>query len=128
MGAMFSRYLLKRLASVMTGLLLFAQLTVAAQACMLAQPVSMPASGDAMAMGDCAGAPMDKAACQISCLKADQPANPPVDHHFDVILPPVSAVAELSAPRRTHTSAIPSLVSRSSGNPSLQILFCSFQA
>jgi hypothetical protein len=71
-----TRNLLKRLAVLGGGLLLFAQLTLPAQACMLwLQPGPMQKAGDAIAMDGCMGTPMDKPACFAHCLKADQRAS-----------------------------------------------------
>lgn len=128
MRAILLRYLLKRLALPLAGLLLFGQLALAAQACMLRpQAGAMQMSSDAMAMEECIGVPSDRSTRLVNCLKAEQPANPSADYHFPVILPPVSAVTGLSAPYPLHFSAIPSPILRHAGSPPLQILFCSFQ-
>lgn len=128
MRATLVRYLLKRLALPLAGLLLFGQVALAAQACMLrAQPGTMQTGSDAMVMDDCIGAPADTTTRLVNCLKAEQPANPSADYHFPVILPPVSAVAELSAQDQLPLAAIPAPILQHAGSPPLQILFCSFQ-
>jgi hypothetical protein len=127
MALILSKKLLRRLAWLTAGLLLFTQLILAAQACML--PGSNPAYtlGDAMATEECESAPMDKGTCLAYCLKADQVASPSVDFHFNVILPPAFPVAALSALRQVDGSAMPLAVSQPASGPPLQILFCSFQ-
>jgi hypothetical protein len=128
MTTMFSRNLLKKLTQLTAGLLLFAQLVQPAQACMLRlQSGPTQTSGEAMAMGECADASMDTAPCLAYCLKADQPANPTVDYHFSVVLPPSTHIPRLPALQQAGFSAILSPTSRCSGSPPLQILFCSFQ-
>lgn len=127
MAAIFSRILLKRLARLMAGLLLFTQLILSAQACMLPQPNPAHAFSDAMATEECAGVPMDRATCLADCLKADQASGPAVDFHFDVIPPSTFLVSALSPLPQVDSSAIhlPALHCRS--GPLLQIVFCSFQ-
>ena len=128
MAAISLRKLLKRLAPFMAGLLFFAQLSLAAQGCVL-QPQSSPmqTAGDIMAMEGCAGTLMDETTCLVHCLKSDQPANPTFDKYFQFILPPVSTIAALPPLQQSRTSEIPSRASWCAGSPSLQILFCSFQ-
>ncbi len=127
MIAILSKNLLRRLAWIMVGLLLFTQLVLSAQACML--PGSNPAYvlSDAMATEECEGAPMDKGTCLAYCLKADQARSPSVDFHFNAILPAVFPVSGLFALWHVDSSAIPPVVSRCASGPPLQILFCSFQ-
>ena len=109
MNGVIKRNLLKRLAPLVAGLLLFAQLVVAAQACMLRpQPIAAQMPSDGMATEECSEAPVDPTPCLVNCLKADQPANPSADYHFPVIALSVSAVAELSALIQPHSPAIPS--------------------
>jgi len=126
MGAFATRKLLRRLAVVMAGLLLFTQLVLAAQACMLPQHNPAHAFSDAMASGECEGVPMDRAMCLADCLKTDQ-ASPSANFHFDVILPPASPVAELYALRQVDHLAIHASAPYYPSGPPLQILFCSFQ-
>jgi hypothetical protein len=126
MAAFATRKLLKRLAQLTAGLLLFAQLVLAAQACMLPQHNPAHAFSDAMASGECEGVPMDGAACLADCLKTDQ-ASPSVNFHFDVILPPASPIAGLSALRQVDHLAIHAPAPYRPSGPPLQILFCSFQ-
>jgi len=127
MAAILSRNLLKRLAGIMAGLLLFTQLVLSAQACML--PGSNPAYvlSDAMATEECEGAPMDKGRCLAYCLKADQASSPSVDFHFSVISPAAFPVPGLFALWQADRSAMPPAVSHCASGPPLQILFCSFQ-
>lgn len=128
MRAILLRHLLRRLALPLAGLLLFGQLALATQACMLRpQSGSMQMSSDAMVMDECIGVPADTITRLVNCLKAEQPANPSADYHFPAILPPLTAVVGLSAPWQLHSSAIPSPVARYPGAPPLQILFCSYQ-
>lgn len=128
MDGVITRSLLKRLAPVIAGLLLFAQLALAAQACMLqSQATPAQVSGDAMATEKCLEPPTDGTTCPVHCLTSDQPANPAFDKYFQVILPPVSTIAALPPLLQIRTSGIPSGASWCAGSPSLQILFCSFQ-
>lgn len=125
---MISRNLLRRLATLTMGLLLIAQLGLSAQACMLRlQFAPMQESSDTTAMAECIGVLMDTTTRFVNCLKAEQPASPSADYYFPVILPPVPAVAELSAQNQLHLAAIPAPILQHAGSPPLQILFCSFQ-
>jgi hypothetical protein len=126
MAAFATRKLLKRLAQLTAGLLLFTQLVLAAQACMMPQPNPAHAISDAMASGECDGVPMDRATCLADCLKADQ-ASSSTKIHFDVILPPASPVAELTPLRQFDQPAIHARTAYCPSGPPLQILFCSFQ-
>jgi hypothetical protein len=126
MAAFATRKLLKRLAQLTLGLLLFAQVALAVQACMLPRADPAHAFSDAMASGECEGVPMDRATCLADCLKADQ-ASPSVNFHFDVILPPASPVAGLTALRQVDHLAIHAPAPYCPSGPPLQILFCSFQ-
>jgi hypothetical protein len=126
MAAFATRKLLRRLAQLTGGLLLFTQLVLAAHACMMPQPNPAHAFSDAMAGGECEGVPMDRATCLADCLKADQ-ASSSAKVHFDVILPPASPVAELAALRQFDHPAIHAPAAYRSSGPPLQILFCSFQ-
>jgi len=126
MAAIRTGNVLKRLALLAAGLLLFGQLALSAQACMSwMQPG--PAQGLDGANYACAGAPMAKGTCSTHCLEVMQPANPSADHYFHSIPAPVSHVAGFSALRRANSSASHSPGTRPSSGPSLQILFCSFQ-
>ena len=125
MAAILSRSVFKRLAQLMVGLLLFAQLVLSAQACMLSRPDQAYTFNDTMATED--GASMDKATCLAHCLKADQVSSLSVDSHFHATLSPASPVAVLSALHRADPSVMPLPFSRRSSGPPLQILFCSFQ-
>jgi hypothetical protein len=126
MAAFATRRLLKRLAQLTLGLLLFAQLALAAQACMLPRADPAHAFSDAMASGECEGVPMDRATCLADCLKTDQ-ASPSVNFHLDVILPPASPVAGLTALRLVDYRVIHAPAPYCPSGPPLQILFCSFQ-
>lgn len=126
MGVFAKRKLLKRLAQVTMGLLLFAQLVLAVQACMLPRADPAHAFGEAMASGECGGVPMDRATCLADCLKTDQ-ANFSVKFHFDAILRPASPIADLSALRQVDRPAIHAPDAYCPSGPPLQILFCSFQ-
>jgi len=126
MAAFAKRKPLKRLAQLTAGLLLFTQLVLAAHACMMPQPNPAHAFSDAMASGECEGVPMDRATCLADCLKADQTGFS-AKVHFDVILPPASPVAELTAPRQLDQPAIHARAAYCPSGPPLQILFCSFQ-
>lgn len=129
MRATLMRCLLKRLALPLASLLLFGQVVLAAQACMLRAPSGpMQTSSDAMAMDECIGVPADTTTRLVNCLKAEQPFNPSADYHFPVILPPVSTVAEMPALQHLQFAAIPAPILRHAGSPPLQILFCSFQS
>lgn len=125
-AAFATRKLLKRLAQLTIGLLLFAQLALAVQACMLSRADPARAFGDAMASGECGGVPMDRAACLADCLKTDQ-AGPSAYIYFDAILPPGSPVAELIALQQFDRRAIHAPAAYRPSGPPLQILFCSFQ-
>lgn len=125
-AAFATKKLLKRLAQLTLGLLLFAQLALAVQACMLPQHNPAHAFSDAMANGACEGVPMDRATCLADCLKADQ-ASPSVNFHFDAILPQASPVAGLAAQWQVDHLAIHAPAPYCPGGPPLQILFCSFQ-
>lgn len=126
MAAFATRRLLKRLAQLTLGLLLFAQLALAAQACMLPRADPAHAFSDAMANGECEGVPMDRTACLADCLKADQ-ASPSVNFHFDVILPPASPVAGSAALRQVDNLVLHAPAPYCPSGPPLQIRFCSFQ-
>ena len=126
MAAFATRKLLKRLAQLTAGLLLFTQLVLAAQACMLPRHDPAHAFGDAMASGECEGVPMDRAMCLADCLKTDQ-ASSSAYFILDVILPPASPVAELTALRPVDQPAIHAPAPYCPSGPPLQILFCSFQ-
>ena len=126
MAAIHSRYLSRRLACLMAGLLLFTQLALAAQACMLPRPNPAHAFSDAMATEPCEGVPMNRAICLADCLKADQ-ASLSIDYHFDLILPQATPLAEWYALQQVDPSARVLAVSRCPIGPPLQILFCSFQ-
>lgn len=127
MVAPFSKSFLRQLALFMGGLLLFTQLFLSAQACMLPMPSPARAFGDAMAAEGCEGVPMDQTTCLAHCLKADQIASTPQDVQFDAISPPVPSIVALSALRKIDPSASSWPVARSTNGPPLQILFCSFQ-
>lgn len=126
MAAFATRKVLKRLAQLTAGLLLFTQLVLAAHACMMPQPNPAHAFSDAMTSGECEGVPMDRATCLADCLKTDQ-ASFSAKVHFDVILPPASPVAELAALRQVDHPAILAPAPYCPSGPPLQILFCSFQ-
>lgn len=128
MRGIFKRRRFRWLALPLAGLLLFGQLALAAQACML-RPESgaMQMVSDTLATDECLGVPADSTARLVNCLKAEQPANASVDLHYPVVLPPVPAVAELLAPRQLLASTIPSPAAHYPGAPPLQILFCSYQ-
>jgi hypothetical protein len=126
MAAFATRKLLKRLAQLTSGLLLFTQLVLAAHACMLPQHNPAHAFSDAMSSGECEGVPMDRTTCLADCLKADQ-ASSSVNFDFDVILPPASPVADLAALRQFDQPAIHPSAAYCPSGPPLQILFCSFQ-
>jgi hypothetical protein len=128
MTAILSKKLLiKRLSWVAAGLLLFSQLVLSAQACMLPGSNLAYVFNDAMATEGCDGVPMDKGTCLADCLKADQASGRPVDFHFDAIVPPASLIARLSALRLADSSSPSSCFSHYPSGPPLQILFCSFQ-
>src|SRR5258705_5566724 len=127
MVSIFRKSLLKQLALLLGGVLLFTQLFLSAQACMLPAPEPARAFGDAMATEGCDGVPMEQTTCLAHCLSADQIASTPQDVHFHAISPPVSPVVTLSALRQIDLSAPSWPVARSTDGPPLQILFCSFQ-
>jgi hypothetical protein len=122
-----SRRLLKRLAQLMVGLVLFTQLVLSAQACMLPQPTPAQAFGDAMAMEQCNDVPMDRTTCLAHCLQHDQASGPSVHFQIDATVPSVAPVVNLSALRQLDFSGRASPVPPCSVGPPLQILFCSFQ-
>lgn len=126
MASFATRRLLKRLAQLTIGLVVFAQVALAAQACMLQRADPARAFGDAMASGECGGVAMDRAMCLADCLKTDQ-ASPSVKFHFDAILPPASPVAEWIALRKLDRPAIHVTAAYRPSGPPLQIFFCTFQ-
>ena len=127
MAAILSRNLRKRLAQLMVGLLLFTQLVLAAQACMLPQPKPAQAFSDAMAMEQCEDVPMDRTTCLAHCLQYDQVSSPSVQFQFDAIVPSVVPTVNLSALWQVDFSGSATPVPPFSVGPPLQILFCSFQ-
>jgi hypothetical protein len=115
----------KWLACLTAGLLLFTQLAMAAQACMLAKAGPAGASQQ-MAMAGCKGMPMDAGACLARCLAVDQAAAS-LDQHFHFAPPSPSIGSASFALHGTqapvaHVSALPV-----PGGPPLRILFCSYQ-
>jgi hypothetical protein len=113
----------KWLVCLTAGLLLFAQVAMAAQACMLGKAGSAGASQQ-MAMAGCEGVPMDAGACLARCLAADQAAAS-LDHHFYFVPPSLSIGSASFALHGTqapvaHALPVP-------GGPPLRILFCSYQ-
>lgn len=104
------------------GLVLFAQVAMAAQSCMLMRAAPEPAS---VAMAECDGVPMDNGACVARCLAGDQPSAP-TDHQTPVLsFPSVAPLAFAFADSRAasaHTTAMD--VPR---GPPPRILFCSYR-
>lgn len=113
------------LAGLMAGLVLFAQLAMAAQACVLAQ-TAPGASQAAIAEAGCDGMPMDEAACLARCLMQDQAAAS-VDQHSQLIAAPAAMPAAAFVLPRARYSSPPPSASRLPCGPPLQILFCSYQ-
>ena len=103
-------------AMLATGFLLFTQLAMASQACMLAPR-------QAAAMEGCDGMAMDKAICQVHCATADQAGASP-DQPF-VSVPPSSAAATgfpnpANAVPAMHVASLPV------AGPPLRVLYCSY--
>ena len=115
----------KWLACVTAGLLLFTQLAMAAQACMLGKAGSAGASQQ-MAMAGCEGTPMDAGACLARCGAGDQAAAT-LDHHFHFVPPSPSIGSASFALHGTqapvaHVAGLPVRA-----GPPLRVLFCSYQ-
>lgn len=108
-------------ACLAAGLLLFTQLAMAAQACMLAKP----APQQAMAMEGCEGIPMDKGVCLARCVAAEQPG-PSLDQHVAF----VAASADLntvSFPSRGIEPSFRQAAALPAAGPPLRVLYCSYQ-
>ena len=112
------------LAASTASLLVFAQIAIAAQACMLAERSS--ALQQAMSEAGCDGIPVDTTECAARCGAQAQAAAPDHSFHADQV-----AVANFFAP-----FALPAireasrLVPRQSPGPAgppLQVLYCSYQ-
>ena len=110
------------LAALIAGLLLFAQIATAAQACMLAEPWAPQTMSEA----GCDGMPMDGAECAARCGAQVQAPAPDHSFHADqaaaanylpsFVLPAVREVTRL-VPRHSPGPA----------GPPLQVLYCSYQ-
>ena len=112
------------LAALTAGLLLFAQIAIAAQACMLAQPPFAPQQ--AMSEAGCDGMPMDAAECAARCGAQVQAPAPDHSFHADQVaaanffLPfALPAVREASRWIPRHSAG--------PAGPPLQILYCTYQ-
>jgi hypothetical protein len=111
------------LVCVTAGLLLFTQLAMAAQACMLMK--SGPASQE-MVMAECDGVPMDKGVCLARCLAGDQVSVSP-DHHAQFTLSSASTGQAGFAPAENRVSSAHVAAFHISHGPPLRIIFCSYQ-
>lgn len=103
-------------------LLLFSQVAMAAQGCMLMKAVPAPAS---MSMAECDGVPMDNGACAARCLPADKAATP-ADHQAPVLSLPAIAPSGLALANDHAASAHATAVDVPRGPPP-RILFCSYR-
>lgn len=104
------------------GLVLFAQVAMAAQACMLMKAVPAPAS---VSMAECDGVPMDNGACAARCLAADK-AVTPTDHQAPVLSLPAVAPSGLAFADNHAASAHATAIDVPRGPPP-RILFCSYR-
>jgi hypothetical protein len=116
----------KWLVCLTAGLLLFTQLAMAAQACMLAKAGPAISAEQAMATAGCEGMPpMDQRVCAAHCIAGDQAAAS-LDHHFHFVPPSPSigwaSFALHGTQAVAHVSALPV-----PAGPPLRILFCSYQ-
>jgi hypothetical protein len=117
----------KWLVCLTAGLLLFTQLAMAAQACMLAKAGPAPSLGQAMATAGCEGMPpMDQRVCVAHCIAGDQAAAS-LDHQFHLVLPPPSIGSARFSLHGTeapvaHVSGLPL-----PAGPPLRVIFCSYQ-
>ena len=112
--------------AVFAGLFLFAQLTLAAQGCVLAFDREASAHDASMAEEQCGNLPMEGAVCLMHCLGQDESAST-TDHHFTAIVSSPAArpldfvLSATRAPARTLCDSrlhVP--------RPS-QIRYCSYQ-
>ena len=125
---MFARKTVRRVIAMAAGSLLFAQLALAAEAC-LVPPRAEPAgtSVDAGAMDDCGAAAVGRNTCLAHCLKADQPASFALDEHLQALPPSIAVVGRVAELQLADCPAIPIQVLGSRPGPPLEILFCTFQ-
>ena len=112
------------LAALTAGLLVFAQVAIAAQACMLAE--RSLALQQAMSEAGCDGIPVDTTECAARCGAQAQAAVPDHSFHADQI-----AAADFSPPFISPAvREVSRLVPRHSPGPAgppLQVLYCSYQ-
>ena len=112
------------LAALTAGLVVFAQIAIAAQACMLAERSF--ALQQAMSEAGCDGIPVDSTECAARCGAQAQAAVPDHSVHADQV-----AVANFFAPfALTAIREAPRLVPRQSPGPAgppLRVLYCSYQ-
>jgi hypothetical protein len=109
------------LACLTAGLLLFTQLAMSAEACMLAKSSPAP-----QAMAECDGAPMDNGVCLPRCLAGEQAAVS-LDHHAPFVLPSVSIGTASFALAESRASLAHVAAFHVPRGPPLRILFCSYQ-
>lgn len=110
------------LAGLMVGLLIVSQISVAAQACMLAGMAGSPAA--VMSQEGCDGAPMDGRPCRLYCLMQDQSAASP-DQHLLAVPASTSAEHAAIALPAMRVSVLSSAAVLRAGPP-LRILYCSY--
>lgn len=109
------------IACLAASLLLFTQVAVASQACMLAKP---GLASQEMAAEGCDGMAMHNALCQAHCAAADQ-ASLSLDQHFTFVPTSGTAAAAdfpwhgIGVPFR-HAAALPA------AGPPLRVLYCSY--
>jgi len=112
--------------ALLAALLVFAQISMAAQGCLLAFDRAPQAHDAAMAEERCGSVPMEGAVCMMHCLGQDQSVSTP-EHHFTAIaaVPTIKpldfALAASSGPARVLSD------SRLHVPRPPQILFCSYQ-
>jgi hypothetical protein len=117
----------KWLVCLAAGLLVFTQLAMAAQACMLAKVGPAPSAGQAMATAGCEGMPpMDQRVCAAHCIAADQAAAS-LDQHFHLVPPSPSIGSASFALHGTEAPAAHVSVLPLPARPPLRVLFCSYQ-
>ena len=112
------------LGALTAGLLLFAQIVTAAQACTLAAQPFAPQH--AMSDASCDGMPLDAAECLAHCGAQEQAAAPDHSFHVDQVAV-ANFIAPFALPAIRGTSRLAPWKCPGPAGPPLQVLYCSYQ-
>ena len=109
-------------ACLAAGLLLFTQMAMAGQACMLvkAQPPSLPQQS----MAGCESMPMDQAVCQAQCASVEQ-AGPSLDQHFTFVAS-TAVTSKVYFPIHGSDASWRQAAALPAAGPPLRVLYCSY--